>query len=97
MKKIYYPLLLVLFLGQGAFLGAQNGQLKKGDKFYESLAYPLAIKHYEKGLKKERDLRSMERLADAYKNIGDPVGAEKWYAELVKTKGSAPINRNNFV
>lgn len=93
MKKIYYPLLLVLFLGQGAFLGAQNGQLKKGDKFYESLAYPLAIKHYEKGLKKERDLRSMERLADAYKNIGDPVGAEKWYAELVKTKGSAPINK----
>lgn len=94
MKKIYYPLVLVLFLGQALFLGAQqNNQLKKGDKFYEALAYPLAIKHYEKGLKKERELRSMERLADAYKNIGDPVNSEKWYSELVKTKGSSPINK----
>lgn len=93
MKNIYYLLILLFSLGLGNFADAQNGRLKRGDKFYESLAYPLAISNYEKGLKKDRELRAMERVADAYKNIGDTEGAEKWYSELVKTKGSAPINK----
>ncbi len=96
MKVIFYPLILVLFLGQASFLKAQNIHLKKGDKFYEVFAYPMAIKHYKKGLKKERDLRSMERLADSYKNIGEFQKSEEWYSELVKTAGSAPVNKFHY-
>lgn len=72
---------------------AQNRNLEKGDRYYESLAYPLAISQYEKGLEKDKDIRSMERVADAYKNIGDPEGAEKWYKELVGTTGAPAINQ----
>lgn len=93
MKRINYLVICAIFLMLGSSVDAQNARLKRGDNYYESLAYPLAIKSYEKGLKKERDLRSMERVADAYWKIGDTEGAERWYAELVKTKGSAPINK----
>jgi len=93
MKRSIPFLLLTVFLGMSLSLTAQNRHLRKADKLYEALVYPLAIKSYEKGLKEERDLRSMERIADAYKDIGDPVGAERWYGELVASKGSAPINK----
>ncbi|HHG83515.1 MAG TPA: hypothetical protein ENJ82_02100, partial [Bacteroidetes bacterium] len=75
---------------------AQNGKIKRGDKYYEWMAYPIAIRKYEKGLKKDRDLRAMERIADAYRQVGNTVSAEKWYAEVVKTTGAAPINMLHY-
>ncbi len=93
MKSIHYFLIFCLALGCSQAALAQNRNLRKGDKLYEALAYPLAINQYEKGLKKERDIRAMERLADAYNNIGEPEGAEKWYGELVTTQGAAAINK----
>lgn len=75
---------------------AQNGKIKRGDKWYELMAYPAAVRKYEKGLKKNRDLRAMERLADAYRQIGMYQEAEKWYAEVVQTSGAAPINMLHY-
>lgn len=74
----------------------QNGKIKRGDKMYEMMSYPAAIRKYEKGLKKSSDLRGMERLADAYMNIGNSEKAEEWYAKVVKIKGAAPANMLHY-
>lgn len=75
---------------------AQNGRIKRGDKFYEMMAYPAAIRNYEKGLKKTRELRAMERLADSYLQTSNTLDAERWYAQIVKMKGHAPINKFRY-
>ncbi|MFM2376810.1 MAG: hypothetical protein RLZZ165_1907, partial [Bacteroidota bacterium] len=83
--------LCLILLGGSLF--AQNRHIKTGDKAYEQLVYPRAVRHYEKGLTTMKDLRAMERVADAYKQLSDTKNAEKWYGEAVKMKGSAPIDK----
>lgn len=94
MKNLNYLLLaLLLMVGTFQVSTAQNNRIKKADKLYEGLAYPAAIRLYKKGLKDEKNLRAMERLADSYKKIGETGNAEKVYAEITKMSSSAPINQ----
>jgi tetratricopeptide (TPR) repeat protein len=90
----YLALLAMTLLCAPSF--AQTGALKKGDKFYENMVYPQATRQYEKGLKKTQDLRSMERLADAYEQLSNLDMAERWYAKVVTLKGTAPANLMHY-
>ncbi len=77
-------------------LFAQTGALKKGDKLYEQMVYPGAIRQYERGLGQSQDLRAAERLADAYVQVSNFTMAEKWYAKVVTMKGAAPVNLMHY-
>jgi outer membrane protein OmpA-like peptidoglycan-associated protein/tetratricopeptide (TPR) repeat protein len=92
MKNLRYIIGIVALVMLCGTVSAQNRQLKKGDKLYEHMVYPGAIKQYERGLAKGADLRAMERLADAYEQLSDCQMAEKWYAKIVTMKGVAPAN-----
>jgi outer membrane protein OmpA-like peptidoglycan-associated protein len=92
MKNAKYFAVLIALCMLCSHLVAQTGPLKKGDKLYENMAYPRAVKQYERGLSAKQDLRSMERLADAYEQLSNFVMAEKWYAKIVTMKGVAPAN-----
>jgi outer membrane protein OmpA-like peptidoglycan-associated protein len=95
--KSFYILYLVLF--SFIFAGVahtQNRQIKNGDKFYEQMIYPSAAREYERGLVKGLDLRAMERVADCYVQLSNTQKAERWYGEVVKMKGAAPINKYRY-
>lgn len=96
MKIVYLAIALLLAGAVGGNVRAQNAQLKKGDKLYERMVYPGAVRQYERGLSKGQELRAMERVADAYEQLSDTKNAERWYAEVVKMKGSAPINKLRY-
>lgn len=96
MKHLNILVLAFLSIFVALPAAAQNGSIKRGDKMYEMMSYPAAIRKYEKGLKKSSDLRAMERLADAYMKVGMSEHAEKWYAQVVKTKGAAPANMLHY-
>ncbi|MEM7037952.1 MAG: carboxypeptidase regulatory-like domain-containing protein, partial [Bacteroidota bacterium] len=89
--KYVFALCVICFTITPAF--GQSGKIKKGDKLYENMVYPAAIRVYEKALKKEKNLGAMEKLADSYRQVGKIEEAEKWYGEVVKDKAAAPINK----
>jgi outer membrane protein OmpA-like peptidoglycan-associated protein/tetratricopeptide (TPR) repeat protein len=78
-------LLLVLLLAAFTQMAAQNASLRRGDHFYEATIYPKAVKSYERGLKRQPDQRAIERLGDAYRQLGLTHKAEACYAEAVKS------------
>jgi hypothetical protein len=96
MKSSYISLLVVLFLLVGGEINAQNKQIKNGDRFYEQMIYPSAVREYERGLLKGPNVRAMERVADSYVQLSDTKNAERWYGEVVKMKGAAPINKYRY-
>ena len=60
------------------------------------LSIQLQSQNTKKALRKTPDLRSMERLADAYVQISNPEKAAEWYGAIVKMKGAAPINKLKY-
>ena len=77
-------------------IAAQNGKIKRGHKYYERMVYPVAIRAYEKGLRKTKDLKATERLADAYRQVGNTHKAEKWYGEAVKLPNASPAAKYHY-
>jgi len=70
-------LAVALLLSVG--LSAQSS-LKKGNKQYELKAYKLAIKSYNKYLKrKPTNAIALNRIADSYRHLNEMQEAAKWY------------------
>lgn len=63
---------------------------KKGDKAYNELRYSVAIPHYEKGLKTDRSVQFVERLADSYREINNIEKAELLYTEASQSPNASP-------
>jgi tetratricopeptide (TPR) repeat protein len=96
MKSAYFSILVFFMLVVAGSLNAQNKQIKNGDRFYDQMIYPSAVREYERGLVKGLDLRAMERIADSYVQLSNTKKAERWYGEVVKMKGAAPINKYRY-
>lgn len=96
MKSFYFIMSLSLCMLVAGRANAQNRQIKNGDKLYERMVYPGAVREYERGLLKGLELRAMERIADAYEQLSDTKNAERWYGQVVKMKGAAPINKYRY-
>lgn len=69
-----------------------NAQVKKADRLYNFGNYASAVQLYEKEIKKGRDFQIEEKLASCYRLLHDYNKAVLWYAEIVKSKKSDPIN-----
>ncbi len=96
MKSAYFSILVFFMLVVAGSVNAQNKQIKNGDRFYDQMIYPSAVREYERGLVKGLDLRAMERIADSYVQLSNTKKAERWYGEVVKMKGAAPINKYRY-
>lgn len=78
---------LLFLLASG--IEAQNPKLEKANQLYEDMAYPSAIKFYEKVLKKDPDNQeAKEKLAESYWKTGNLEKAEEQYADAVKSPGA---------
>ncbi len=93
MKKFIFPLTLLL-LCAGTAVFAQSGQMGKGDAAFDRMYYPAAIKAYEKVLKKETEnVKAMEKLAEAYRKVGNTQKAEMYYGMASRNAASSPSTK----
>jgi peptidoglycan-associated lipoprotein len=87
------------FIGVAALsllVGCAGYHTRKGDVFYENLAYNKAIKHYEKANKKSNDPHVMSRLASSYVSQNNIKMAEPIYTELVQMPGVSSTEFLNY-
>ena len=75
-------------------MSAQDERDNKGDKFYKDLGYGTAIPAYKStvGDVGRLDRKTMIRLANSYRLIGDYQNAELYYAQIVESS-SKPLYR----
>lgn len=86
MKKFF--LLLIVLLSLPLFSAAQSFAEKRGDKFFDRLAYVRAADAYERAARKKGNDRVYERLGDCYRLMGQVGKSESWYGKVAQ--GSAP-------
>jgi len=72
-------------------LQAQDERDNKGDKYYKDLGYGSAIPEYKSTVGEEGrlDRKTMIRLANSYRLIGDYQNAELYYAQIVESSSKA--------
>ena len=91
-RKYFYSLLfltsIVSFDGNAA-----DGNVKKGDQFYQLFDFTNAVKAYEIALKDSPDNVSIkEKIATSYRLMNNTTEMERWYSQVVKYETAAPIN-----
>lgn len=91
-----YILLLAAFLLAAGFVTAQTGALKHGNKLYDQMAYPAAIRAYNRVLKKGDQKEAMEKIADSYRLIGNTQKAEFWYGKVANISDTKPITKFRY-
>lgn len=92
------PLYFVIaaMMGLGTAAQAQT-ELKKANRQYENYEFALALENYQVAVqKKEPDLQTMQRMADAYRLTRQNQQAEEWYAKVVRQEGHEPINLYHY-
>lgn len=69
-------------------------QVAKGDKLYDQLGYGIAIPAFKGavGSDGKLDRKTMIRLANSYRLIGDAQNAEKYYSQIVESSNK-PLYR----
>lgn len=70
---------------------------KQGDDAYNLFDFYGAVKYYQKALKcpkKNEDTTYLvQKIADSYRQLNDPVNAESWYAKLADKPGTNALNK----
>ena len=80
-KAILFYLIILSFYGSALY--AQQSQIKRADKKYDSYAYIDVIQTYEKvALKGYKSEDMFKKLGNAYYFNSNFEGASKWYGEL---------------
>lgn len=88
MKKRYFLVFVLITVTTLCY--SQNSSTKKADKHFDRFEYAEAIKEYEGIVKRGNDDAYVQhRLAEAYYNIYDTKGAEKYYGKYLETAGTA--------
>lgn len=91
MKTIQQLCFCTLLLMLTISLQAQDERDNKGDKWYKDLGYGSAIPEYKSTVGEEGrlDRKTMIRLANSYRLIGDYQNAELYYAQIVESSSKA--------
>ena len=94
MKTIQQLCIYTLLLIFATSLSAQDERDNRGDKYYKDLGYGSAIPEYKStvGDAGKLDRKTMIRLANSYRLIGDYQNAELYYAQIVESS-SKPLYR----
>ncbi|PRY14769.1 WD40 repeat protein [Pontibacter ummariensis] len=94
MKYKYTPICLVVaaMLGLGPVAKGQS-PLKKANSYYNNQEFALALANYQEAVQKRQpDLETAKRIADAYRQTQQSQQAEDWFAKVVAMEGREPIN-----
>ena len=91
MKTIQGLCIYTFVLLLAVSLHAQDERDTKGDKYYKGLGYGSAIPEYKSTVGEEGrlDRKTMIRLANSYRLIGDYQNAELYYAQIVESSSKA--------
>ena len=87
--------LLVLFLLAVAIPGVfgQSAKLRRAQKYMNDLNYTAAKDLYERILQRRDVAEAKINLAECYRMMGDPAGAELWYGQVVGLDEAQPIHK----
>ncbi|WP_242922190.1 OmpA family protein [Pontibacter liquoris] len=94
MRYTHAPLYLAIaaVLGFSPLAKAQS-DLRKANKRFENLEFALALQNYTKAVKKRQpDLQTAERIAEAYRLTRQMQEAENWYAQVVAMPAHTPAD-----
>ena len=94
MKNRYIPLSLVVAAMIGLSPAAQaQSELRKANKHFENYEFALALEDYQKAIQKRQpDLQTTRRIAEAYRLTRQSQQAENWYGKVVNMEGREPMN-----
>ncbi len=91
-KSTLSCLLVAATLGIAPAAQAQS-ELRKANKHYENYEFALALEQYQVAVtKRQPDLQTAQRIADAYRLTRRTQQAEQWYAKVVNMPGRNPQN-----
>jgi outer membrane protein OmpA-like peptidoglycan-associated protein len=86
--------ILFFFLLSTGPLWGQGLLQKEADKAVQDLDYVTAILLYQQALERDLDNTDIKiGLADCYRQVNDTENAERWYAEIVRSKQAKPIHQ----
>lgn len=88
MKKI--SILLAVLFCLPLFLSSQSFAEKRGDKFFDRLAYVRAADSYERAARKKGNDHIYERLGDCYRLMGQAAKSEPWYGKVAQGASPTP-------
>lgn len=80
----------------GIMMSCINLQTRKGDRYYNAIAYSKAIPYYEKVYEKQSDQKLAINLANSYYKTGNFIDAEKVYSKLLKEHTKNDITTFNY-
>jgi outer membrane protein OmpA-like peptidoglycan-associated protein len=86
-------LLTLVFLLPVITTSAQTGKLRLAQQKMDDLDYVGAIGMYNEILQHSDDAFAKLNLAEAYRKVNDPVNAEFWYGQAVRTPQAEPIHQ----
>lgn len=83
MKKILAFILLTTFFPLWTL--AQSYTEKRGDKYFDRLAYVQALHHYMRAAKRKSNNHVYERIGDCYRLMGHIHQSEGWYQKVAES------------
>ncbi len=101
MKKYIIFYSAILFLPLSAWAQSTNistvfhGNIKKADIYFDHYAYRNALNLYLHAHDKEpKNVYIIDRIAECYYRLHDPVSAEQWYAKIAN---NPYVHKNRFI
>ena len=105
-RKTISRLVLIMGVWSGAVVQAQNeisalfkSYEERGDEQFAAFAYQDAIGYYTKAHDTEKGSDSISiKIAESYRMLNDPEGAESWYAQAFEggADASEPIHMLHY-
>ncbi|RED91503.1 OmpA family protein [Marinoscillum furvescens] len=97
-KLIFIATLMIASISTQAQLSKLfERSLLLGDKKYEAMAYQEAVDNYLKALaREENNVELIEKIADCYNKLNNPVKAEEWYEKVVMLSEIAEVDPINL-
>ncbi len=87
--------ILLIFIGLTVF-SILPSQIKKANRFFDKMAYPDAIKAYEKALSDGETNFIRTRLGDCYTAIDNKQAAMQWYRKAAESGSANPETILNY-
>lgn len=84
-------LLLLALIVPEAF--GQSAKLRRAERYMSDLNYTAAKDLYERILQRRDNTEAKINLAECYRMMGDPAGAELWYGQVVGLEEAQPIHK----
>jgi len=94
MKALYKITLFAVITG--IMISCVSSHIRKGDRYYDAIAYSKAIPHYEKAYEKHPNQKFAINLADSYYKTGKFTKAEKVYSKVVTETTEIDIQTFNY-